>query len=485
MIRRLPPNLTPRTKPLAHQLEAIEFVRKRNEVALFDEQGLGKTKIVLDAILADIADGIIDGALVVCRNGLLPTWRNEILIHTNVRGIVLAGSRGQAASHYVVPSPFYLTSYSILHRELPNLRKLLELRKMAMVLDESHAIKNPKARATADVLALAPLATKRIILTGTPVANYPEDLWSQFMFLDGGSSLGQDFETFRFDMDLGRGAGRSRVSAKTLTRIASAIRPISIRRTKQGVLELPEKVYSTETVALRGPQLRMYNQVRDQLRFEILGTGSRPQVVEIDNVLEKLLRLVQVASNPALLSPEFQEVPAKFRLLGKLLAAALKRGEKAVVWSQFVDNVRVLKSHYKGAGSLAIHGAVPIEERQRFVDLLQTDPRHRILFAVPGAAREGLTLTAANNAFYLDRGFNLVDYLQSQDRIHRIGQDKRCNIVTLEARGTIDQFVDTVLARKWEIARAVQSGVEPKLRTPIMAERELRNVLGGSVDAGT
>lgn len=473
----MPLDLTPRTRPFPHQLEAEQFILTRPAVALFDEQGLGKTKIVLDVLLQEISAGKIDGGLVVCKHGLLPMWESEIEKHTNTRGVVLSGTVGQTGLALMVYSPIYVTSYSLVHRELDRIRELLKLRRMAIVLDESHTIKNPEAQTTRDILAISALAAKRIILTGTPVANYPEDLWSQFYFLDGGKTLGRDFEAFKLYYSLGRGVSRRSVSDQDLTALSSRIRPIAIRRTKEGTLELPDKSFETRAVALEEKQGLMYRQIRDELRLELTHDGKLIESMDIENILERLLRLVQVCSNPALVDPRYDAVPAKFAALDSLISAILKKGEKVVVWSQFVDNVKTLSHRHREQGSAAIHGGVPIEDRKRIVDRFQDDVNRRIVFAVPAAAREGLTLTAANHAIYLDRNFNLVDYLQSQDRIHRIGQERPCVITKLMAEGTIDDFVDDVLRRKFEIAETVQSGVVPSRQGEAVQRSEIERFL--------
>jgi SNF2 family DNA or RNA helicase len=475
----LPLDLSPRTGAFPHQLEAERFIQGMTAVALFDEQGLGKTKIVLDVLLHEIQAGSIDGALIVCKHGLLPTWQSEIEKHTHVRGVVLSGSPGQTGLALMVYSAFYLTSYSLLHRELPRVRDLLRLRKMALVLDESHAIKNPKARTTKDLLSLSTLAHKRVILTGTPIANYPEDLWSQFYFLDGGKTLGSDFEAFRLYYNLGSGKGRRSVTAPDLTALAKQIRPLALRRTKQGTLELPEKSYESRTISLDGRQAEMYEQIRDELRLELLKDGRLIESIDLENVLERLLRLVQVCSNPALIDPEYSETPVKFRILDSLIKDLTNNDEKAVVWSQFVANVRLLSHRYRELGSACIHGGVELSNRQRIVDQFQTRPEKRLIFAVPAAAREGLTLTAANHAIYLDRNFNLVDYLQSQDRIHRIGQERTCMITKIVAQGTVDDFVESVLQRKLEIAETVHAGVKPKHLGEVIERSDVERVLGG------
>lgn len=470
-------DLASRTLPFPHQVEATEFILRKGNVAIFDEQGLGKTKIVLDAILAELANGRVDGALIVCKAGLISTWQAEIQKHTNTSAAVLAGNSRRAGRSYMVHSPFQIVAYSLVGRELPNLRSLLRIRRTVVVLDESHTIKNPKAKVTLDALALGELASQRLILTGTPVANYPEDLWAQFLFLDRGETLGKDYEAFRQVYHLGSGTDRREVGLPQLNSIAEAIRPSSIRRTKDGVLDLPEKRYRTISVRLVGAQAKAYRGIQEELRLEIDRERRDGVKVEIDNILERLLRLVQVASNPGLIYPRWQVDPAKFKLLDEELDAVDGRSEKAILWTQFVQNVEALRIRYKARGAVAIHGGVSIDRRAELVERFQKSRDCRILVAVPAAAREGLTLTAANNAYYVDRSFNLVDYLQSQDRIHRIGQERTSTISKLVAAGTVDEFVETILSRKAEIATSIQNGISRRPVSPIFSNKELERVL--------
>jgi SWI/SNF-related matrix-associated actin-dependent regulator 1 of chromatin subfamily A len=467
----------PRSTPFPHQLDAVTFIHSRPAVAIFDEQGLGKTKIVLDALLAEIRDGLLDGALIVCRKSLLFTWKSEIEKHTRLPCVILTGAARTLGARYLVFSHFYLTSYTIVPSEFQRLKRLLELRRFAIVLDESHAIKNPMGKTTQFVTQLSPLAIKRIILTGTPIANYPEDLWSQFFFLDGGTTLGDDFRYFTLKYELGSGPGRREVPLESLNEISDQIRGVSLRRTKKQVLELPEKTFHVSATKLTGRQAEMYRQVKTELRLELLSNRGG-YVMSLDNVFERLLRLVQVASNPALVDPAYGELPAKFVRLDEVLQEIAKRHEKAVVWSQFVQNVQVLARRYRDHGSTQIHGGIRVEKRFDAVARFQEDPECRLLFAVPGAAREGLTLTAANHAIYVDRNFNLVDYLQSQDRIHRIGQQKPCRILKIVAEETVDVFVEEVLLRKAAIAGTVQDGVEAAKDVRILREGDLEDVLG-------
>ncbi len=204
-------------------------------------------------------------------------------------------------------------------------------------------------------------------------------------------------------------------------------------------------------------------------------------VEEAENILKKLLRLTQIASNPFLIDKSYSDTPVKFQSLDKLLIEIISKDEKAVIWTNFVNNIMALKNRYVHYNPLIIHGSVPIKDRAIFVKKFQESDKNKILIANPAAAREGLTLTKANNAIYLDRNFNLVDYLQSQDRIHRISQTKHCNIYKILAKNTIDEYIDKLVEVKQDIASFVQ-GDHNTLKTGsygfLLNKNELLNMLG-------
>jgi SNF2 family DNA or RNA helicase len=172
-----------------------------------------------------------------------------------------------------------------------------------------------------------------------------------------------------------------------------------------------------------------------------------------------MLRLAQIASDPALIDTGYDQVPAKFAALDDLLAAYTAE-RKVIVWSSFVGNIQSLAARYPHLNPVTIYGEQDTVARDHAVRAFRGDPGVRLLVANPAAAREGLTLTEASVAIYLDRTFNLVDYLQSQDRIHRISQTRECDIVLLLATQTIDEFIDFALEQKHRLARFTQKDAD-------------------------
>jgi SWI/SNF-related matrix-associated actin-dependent regulator of chromatin subfamily A-like protein 1 len=440
-----------KTEALPHQIEAIDYINRHHAVALFDEQGTGKTKIVIDSLCASMKNGEVEGALIVSPMSLLYNWEQEVTKHSFLIPVVLKGTGREKRYKFLTGANFYITNYEAVIAEFERIKRFCRSRKVAIVLDESARIKEPTTKTAQALFKLRPYSTKRIIITGTPVANKPIDLWSQFFFLDGGTLLGSDFKEFKATYD----EKKSDYSG-ALAKLKSTMVEHSIRRCKDEVLELPEKKFVNIYATLKGDQLKLYSQLREELRIEVQDMAGNVIIDEAENILKKLLRLTQIASNPLLVDKGYKEVPAKFIVLESLLKELLAKGEKALVWTSFVDNITLLKSRLKQYSPLIIYGDVPVRDRAESVRVFQESGKNRIMIANPSSAREGLTLTRANNAIYLDRNFNLVDYLQSQDRIHRISQTRECKIFKILAKGTIDEYIDRVIDVKTQIAGYVQ-----------------------------
>ncbi|MEA5115669.1 MAG: DEAD/DEAH box helicase [Geobacteraceae bacterium] len=470
-------NYEAKTQSFPHQTEAINYIDQHQEVALFDEQGLGKTKIVIEALCHAMKCGDIEGALVVAPMSLLYNWEQEVEKHSFLIPIVLKGTKREKRYKFLTGANFYITNYEAIIAELDRIKRFCKSFKIAIVLDESARIKDPLTRTAKVLFELRSYSAKRIIISGTPVANKPVDLWAQYFFLDGGKLFGNDFQTFKSKLNE-RNSGYSIHLQDLQLKVASN----SIRRCKNDVLELPDKKFTNIYVELCGRQLEMYNKLREELRLKVANISGQIVIDEAENILKKLLRLTQIASNPALIDKSYSEDPIKFQLLDNLISDVISRGEKAIVWTGFVENIMLLKNRFSIHKPLVIYGIIPIKERADIVKKFQESDSYKLLIANPSAAREGLTLTKANNCIYLDRNFNLVDYLQSQDRIHRISQKKICYIYKLLAKNSIDEYIDRIIDVKKDIAQFVQGdskSISSESLEFLLNKSELLNLLGG------
>lgn len=458
-----PIDLSSRYQGHAYQLQAVEAVKELTYAALFHEQGLGKTKIGLDLALEWIRNGVVDCVIVVTKRSLVQNWQNEITSHTHLRARVIGQERKDNFFALNSATRLYVTHYEAMKSEERRLALFLKTRRVAAILDEAQKIKNPSSEISQVLHRLGPGFVRRVIMTGTPVANRPFDIWSQIFFLDNGVSLGQDFETFRAGLDLTNDLWSDRRKQAQfemeLSLIFDKIRSFTVRETKATAgLDLPDKTISNVKVEFEPAQASLYHKFQKELGAEVVRNGLLVQD-GAEDILKRLLRLVQVASNPHLIDDSYRATPGKVPVLTGIVENALASGSKVIVWTSFIQNAEWLCNMYRDSGAVVVHGALGIDVRNEAIDRFKHDPSTRILVATPGAAKEGLTLTVANHAVFYDRSFSLDDYLQAQDRIHRISQTQPCYIWNLIATNSVDEWVDSLLNAKRLAAQLAQADI--------------------------
>ena len=442
-----------------YQQEAFEAVKDLDYSAIFHEQGLGKTKIAIDLLLYWLEKRDIDTVLIVTKKQLIRNWENEFAFHTHIKPQTLSSNRADNFFVLNSPSRVIITNFETIAGEEERLCLFLKSRNVAIIIDESTKIKNPEAKLTQSFFHLAPLFKIRTIMTGTPVANRPYDIWAQIYFLDCGQSLGHDFNKFKGATNLTNSmvdnSNERKVFEDTVASIFSKIKDFTVRETKNsGVITLPTKQYFNIYCYFETKQEDIYNKIKDDMLIFVQQNGESV-IDDSEACLKRLLRLVQVASNPRLVDDLYGAFSGKEIVLQKLLSEIIEREEKVIVWSSFIENAEYFCKIYKQHNPVKIHGRMTIEDRNKSVERFKFGDS-KILFATPQAAKEGLTLTVANNVIFYDRGFNLDDYLQAQDRIHRISQKKTCNIYNLMVKDSIDIWVDKLLQAKQNAAFLAQ-----------------------------
>lgn len=456
---RKPPRLGGKHESYPYQLDAVLAVRDLSYAAIFHEQGLGKTKIAIDILLYWLMNDIVDTVFIVTKKTLVQNWCDEIGNHSHITPRVLSGNRRSNSVALNAPVLIYVLNYEVISSNQDIITSFLLTCRVGAILDESQKIKNPESKLTQCFLSMTEMFERRIITTGTPAANRPYDIWSQIGFLDGGESLGKSFEKFRAEMDLPNSSFGADGFGDQLVETFEKISSFTVRETKQSAgIELPEKLIRTIYVDLSERQQAIYDSYRDELEYEVK-TEQGIETDDVEVILKRLLRLVQCASNPALLDKSYNEVPAKHLALRELVENINVRSYKVIVWTSFIENTRWLKSKNSDLSPEIVHGELSVEKRNISIERFKHDAACRMLIATPGAAKEGLTLTVANHVVFFDRSFSLDDYLQAQDRIHRISQKRTCFVHNLMARNTIDEWVDALLNAKHQAAQLVQGDI--------------------------
>ncbi|MCH8513631.1 MAG: DEAD/DEAH box helicase [Kiritimatiellae bacterium] len=427
-----------------YQKEGLGWMRYLREVGLngclADDMGLGKTVQVL-ALLEEQRQAGEGPFLAVLPKSLIFNWTQEANRFTpKMRVAELAGSERPKSADELPEADLYLTSYPTLLRDIGWLK---DIAFQYVILDESQAIKNPAAKTTKAVRLLQ--GRHRLTLTGTPVENRLDDLWSQLNFLNPGM--------------LGKKPGGSKdIPPETLAMISRSVRPFLLRRTKEQVAAaLPEKVEETLYCDLPAGQRKIYNDLKTYYRKQLSkGIETRGLAKSKFMVLEALLRLRQVACHPGLVSEKHARMEsAKLSALGDLLDDILSSGHKALIFSQFTSMLALVRHKLDRDNTVYAYLDGQTKDRTAVVERFQNDPDCPLFLISLKAGGVGLNLTAADYVILLDPWWNPAIEAQAIDRAHRIGQDKKVFAYRLVARDTIEEKILALQDDKRHLAESI------------------------------
>lgn len=433
-----------------YQKEAFESIKDMDFAGIFHEQGLGKTKIAIDLLCYWLEQDKVDSILIVTKKTLVQNWVREIKIHTQIETDVFTSNKRKNHEIFTSTSYLYIAHYQILNSDKEAFRKFFKARRVAVILDESAAIKNRDAQLSRTYHDLAKLMDIRIIMSGTPFANKPQDIWSQIYFLDFGESLGRDYPSFEEQYYFPREDYLKHVFAKSLVRLNENLQDFTIRETKKSAgINLPNKEYVTLTADFSTEQLEIYDEAKKQMSLELEQDGEI-KFEDLEWILHRMIRLVQITSHPALVQDHYEEMPGKMLLLEEKVNEILNADStsKIIIWSSFIKNTELISKALMPYQSAIVNGQQSDRENQESIDRFLEDDQTKLFIATPQKAGEGLTLTVANHAIFYDRSFSLQHYLQAQDRIHRISQDRICYIYNLMIRDSIDEYIDKLVKAK-------------------------------------
>jgi SNF2 family DNA or RNA helicase len=440
---------------------AIEWLKELPTAFLGDDMGLGKTLSVLSFFATLQRTEGYERLLVVCPNSLTRNWVREATTwFPHMKATVLAGDKTEKAwtlrllAEGSVPCDVFVANYEGVRLDYvtPELAEIASKRKTLLCIDESQRVKNPQAKTFKALSTIAPHCKRRVLLSGTPTPKDVSDLWAQMKLLDGGKRFGRSFYKWLGTVaELGTEYSEFAIKKFNEYEVAEAIyraQEVMLRRRKEKVIDLPAKTFSLREIELTGSQRERYDEIREGLILRMRSTSGEQFVREITNILEEYLRAVQVASNPRLIDPEWKGEPAKFLELDEIVNEVVReQGQKVVIWTNYLGNIRELVERYKDLGAAPFSGEVSAADREMTVRAFQTEEKPRVLVAVPAAGGVGITLTAAQTAVYIDKTWNAEHWMQSVDRIHRIGQRGTVNVISLLSC-KVDEMIHWNLRRK-------------------------------------
>tara|TARA_Y100001935_G_scaffold251003_1_gene252097 strand:- start:37 stop:1491 length:1455 start_codon:yes stop_codon:yes gene_type:complete len=461
-LKRFKKSLTPIHKPYNFQSEAFEAIKNKDFFGIFHEQGLGKTKIAIDLALYWLEKEACDSVVFVTKKSLVENWKSEIMSHTSHFPIIFSPNKKRNFANFHSPAYLFVCHYDLVRNDLEGFISFCKLRKIGMILDESVAIKNPKSQVSISFHELSKYLIKKIIMTGTPIDNRPQDIWSQIYFLDLGKSLGNSYSSFKDKYDLKKELSESALIQieykNSLEELREKLSDFTLRETKETAkINLPNKEFRRIDVEMDQEQRNIYEKVRKELFVEIIKNG-KIEIEEFDFVAVRLLRLIQVSSYPALFDESYSKEAPKLSALKEIISN-INETEKIIIWTNYIKTSESLLKEL-GSSAVLINGNLHLDLRNKNIERFKTDVKVRFLIATYGTAKEGLTLTVANHAIFFERNFSLSDYLQAQDRIHRISQKKKSFIYNIYTKDSAEDWLEALVSAKESAAKFVQGDID-------------------------
>ena len=463
-----------KTKPYEHQITALEKSWDKEEYGYFMEMGTGKSKVLVDNIAMLYDKGKINAALIIAPKGVYRNWfsgeiPNHLPGHIDHKTVIWTATTSKAKDKeyqqlFKIDYDLHILIMNVeafsTKKGLEFATKFLNCHNTIMAIDESTTIKTPTAKRTKAILTLGKLAKYRRILTGSPVTKSPLDLYTQCNFLHEELLGFNSYYTFRnrYATMIDRNFGGRRVQIvggyKRLDELSDSLKKFSYRVLKEDCLDLPEKVYIQREVELSDEQRQIYSTMKSAALAQLKG-----KMATAPHVLTQLMRLHQITCGH-LKNDDDTITEIKNNRMVELLDVLEEVEGKVIIWANYVYDIRqIVKAISKKFGEDSIvqyYGAIPADVRQKNIENFQ-DPKSDARFFIgnPQTGGYGITLTAANNVIYYSNGYDLEKRLQSEDRAHRIGQQKSVTYVDFITPKTVDEKIVKALRKKMNIATEI------------------------------
>lgn len=478
---QLPPGFVFTTKPYKHQMEGVIYGLEHESFLLGDDQGLGKTKEIIDIAMCRKQTDGLKHCLIICGiNGNKYNWADEVKIHSREDSWILGtrftkrppikmiegSTKDKMEDLNNIPHQFFwITNIETLRGgsfkekqgnrtviRFPIAEKIQELCDKGIIgmiaFDEAHKAKNPDSQQGKALLSIDCKGPK-IPMSGTFVLNNPLDLYLPLRWAG--------FETHSFYAykqhycKMGGFGGKEIVGYKNLDELRSMVSKVMLRRVKGDVLDLPPKVHTIEWVDAYPEQKSLYKEVRDQVRDNIDKVKVHP------DPLSEMLRLRQVTGYPGILSSTVTK-SAKMDRMEELVEDEVSVGGKAIIFSNWSEMTNVIRHKLKKYNPAYITGEVGSVQRMEEKDRFQNDPNCKVMIGTIGALGTGFTLTAAQLVIFVDEPWNRGIKDQAEDRAHRIGTRGTVRVVTILTRDTVDEGVYNLVQKKGKMADLLVDG---------------------------
>lgn len=474
-----------------HQSEGIKFLTLKKKAILADQMGLGKTR---QAIVSAAGEG--ENTLVLCPASLKTNWAREILqVDDNATITILNGakeepySQGQGTNWLIV-------NYDIVAKE-ENRAKIKAFGFETVILDEAHYIKSSKSQRTKATLKIIKGAKRKYLLTGTPIMNRPEELYTLLQAIDhplGASwynfvlkycgAYWRKFRKKKFNPYTGREEYMEvkfldTNGASNLQDLSTKIKDSYLRRTKSELgSSLPAKVISTVLVEMEKEDRKKYEQAWNEY-MEYL--ENNPVVFSDMDELEKEEKIENIKQARHLVELQKLKQVASQAKLDRIIEDTLnivEQGEKVIIFTQYTSTLEELKKRLRAEKIkiVSLSGSDDQNARQLSIDGFQQDDSVKVFIGNIKAAGVGITLTQANTVIFSDLEWTPALHEQAEDRAHRIGQTEQVNVYYYVAKDTIEEDIIALLGKKNQIIQTILEGQKDKVKQMNVANELIKKL---------
>jgi len=440
---------------------------------LADDMGLGKTIQTLALLQKHKEDTEATGAkstsLAIMPTSLIYNWLNEAKkFAPQLRLMVHTGTFRYKSPEVFANYDLVITTYGISRIDIELFKSYFF---DYVILDESQNIKNPSSKS---FMAVRQLKSRfKLILSGTPVENSVNDLWTQMSFINPGLLGIQQFFQNEFVTPIEKKKDEDKAR-----KLQALIKPFVLRRTKEQVApELPPKTENLFYCQMSEEQSSVYEKVKSEYRNELLrsledGTYAKTQI----QVLQGLIKLRQIANHPIMIDSDYEGDSGKFENVVHTLSNVLDGGHKVLIFSQFVRQLNIYREHLEKENIPFVYLDGSTQNRGDVVKQFQEDPKTRVFLISIKAGGVGLNLTEADYVFILDPWWNPAVEQQAIDRTHRIGQTKNVFIYKFITKDSVEEKIVALQQRKLSVARSLITTEESFIKS--LTVDDIKEILG-------
>nr|WP_294795367.1 DEAD/DEAH box helicase [uncultured Mucilaginibacter sp.] len=440
---------------------------------LADDMGLGKTIQTLALLQKHKEDAEVDGgkstSLVVMPTSLIYNWLNEAKkFAPQLRLMVHTGTFRYKQADVFANYDVVITTYGITRIDIDLLKEYFF---DYIILDESQNIKNAASKSFQSVKQLK--SRFKLILSGTPVENTVNDLWTQMSFINPGLLGSQQYFQNEFVTPIEKKKDEDKAR-----KLQALIKPFVMRRTKEQVAtELPPKTENLFYCQMSEEQASVYEEVKSEYRNELLksledGTFAKSQI----QVLQGLTKLRQIANHPSMIDQEYEGDSGKFENVTHTLSTVLDGGHKVLIFSQFVKQLTIYRNYMEEQKIPYVYLDGATQNRGDVVKQFQEDKNTRVFLISIKAGGVGLNLTEADYVFILDPWWNPAVEQQAIDRTHRIGQTKNVFIYKFITKDTVEEKILALQQRKLSLSRALITTEDSFIKS--LTADDIKEILG-------